>query len=59
MALNCPKLTTEVKINGKYEDLFREDISMKLVKTLTDIMTYRNKYDQERGLEFQVGTQPI
>ena len=58
MALKCPKLTTEVKINGKYEDLFREDISMKLVKTLTDIMTYSNKYDQEHGLEFRVGTQP-
>ena len=41
MAFNCPKLKAEIDIRGKYEDKFSEDIPMEVVKTIMDIMNYR------------------
>ena len=51
MALQCPKMKTEVKVLGKYEDIFDSNISMDIVNTICDIMKLRTKYEAERYLE--------
>jgi hypothetical protein len=51
MAFQCVKLKEVIKINGKLEDVFEENIPMELVNTLTEIIKYREQFRQERALE--------
>ena len=51
MALQCTKMKTEVKVLGKYEEIFDNDIPMDIVNTICDIMKLRAKYEAERYLE--------
>ena len=50
MALQCPKIKNEVKVLGKYEEIFDEDIPMDIVNTVSEIMKLREKYEAERYL---------
>ena len=40
---NCPVLKANITINGKYEDLFKKNISIELVKTLVNISKFREE----------------
>ena len=51
MALQCPKMKTEVKVLGKYEDIFDSNISMDIVNTICDIMKLRTKYEKISRVE--------
>ena len=53
MAFQCPQLISEGLINGNLQDIFSENIPMELVNTLTKIVSYREKYMQEREVDKQ------
>ena len=36
MAFQCPKLKSEMELEGIYQDIFKDDISVSLAKTLTN-----------------------
>jgi hypothetical protein len=50
MAFQCSKVLEEVRIDGSYEDLFKEKISKDLAKTIVNIVEFRKKYLEERML---------
>ena len=50
MAFQCSKVLEEVEINGNYYDLFKDEISKGLAKTVVDIVDFRRKYLEERML---------
>ena len=51
LAFQCPKVKSEVQLRGKYDDIFTEDIPLELVKTLTEVMKYRDAFRQQRAVE--------
>ena len=51
MAFQCQNLKNEVEMRGEYKEIFEEDISMEVVLTISNIMKYREQYEQERALE--------
>ena len=40
---NCPVLKANITIKGKYEDLFKKNVSIELVKTLVNISKFREE----------------
>jgi hypothetical protein len=40
---NCPVLKANITIKGKYEDLFKKNMSFELVKTLVNIDKFREE----------------
>ena len=51
MAFQCPKVKIEVNIEGKYEELWTDEISSKLCNTLSNIVKYRESYLAERKVQ--------
>jgi hypothetical protein len=43
MSFQCSKLKEQVDVNEKYEDIFKEDISYKMARTLQTILKMREK----------------
>ena len=43
MSFQCSKLKEQVDVNEKYEDIFKEDISYKMARTLQMILKMREK----------------
>ena len=51
MSFQCPRIKTEINVEGVYEDIFTEDIPFSLVETLVKIEKFRESYMMERNLE--------
>ena len=51
MAFQCPIIKDNVKMGGHYSEIFKDDIPMNLVKTITNIVKYREQFLQERRIE--------
>lgn len=43
-SFSCPEVTSRIKIDGKYKDIFEKNISKSLSKTLLEIRKLREKY---------------
>ena len=48
LSFQCQKIKANVKISSKYEEIFNENISKELAKTLLDISIFRNDYLSEK-----------
>ena len=51
MSFQCPKVKSEIKVKGQYEDIFAEEIPSELIETVENIVKYREKYLEERKVE--------
>ena len=51
MALQCSKVKAEMVLEGIYQDIFKDDIPIILVKTLTNIMKFRDEYLEGNGIQ--------
>ena len=51
LGFQCSNILENVKILGKYEDIFEDNISKDLAKTVLQISTYRSSYLEERRIE--------
>ena len=47
LSFQCPVLNSKIKIEGKMEDLYEEEISMKVAKTVERISQYRKENLQQ------------
>ena len=52
ICFQCPSVRENVKLKGKYEKIFGNKISKELAKTVLEISKYREKYLEERQIEF-------
>ena len=41
MSFQCPEIKNETEVTGKFEDIFKEDISKDTMKTIQRIMEIR------------------
>ena len=51
LSFQCPQVIQNVKIEGKYTNIFCRNPDIKLVKTLLNVSKYRDKYIQSRQLK--------
>ena len=51
MAFQCPKVKAKMVLEGIYQDIFKDDIPIILVKTLTNIMKFRDEYLEGNGIQ--------
>ena len=51
MSFQCPKVKSEIKVKGQYEDIFAEEIPSELIETVENIVKHREKYLEERKVE--------
>jgi hypothetical protein len=50
LSFQCPKVKANVDNAGRYSDIFTDKIDSKLVKTLVNIMKFRDEYTSSRKL---------
>ena len=56
MSYQCPEIKKKIDINGKYSDIFNENIQSETVETLIKISKYRRKVlDNQAKLPTEVG----
>ena len=48
LAFQCPVVNTNIKVNGKYEDIFKEDIPKEVAITICKIVKFREEFLKER-----------
>ena len=48
LAFQCPIVNANIKVNGKYEDLFKEDIPKEVAITICNIVKFREQFLSER-----------
>ena len=51
MSFNCPSVKENIKIQGKYENIFCDKIEPELAETLVKIDNYRKTYIESRKVE--------
>ena len=51
MAFQCPEIKKTIKVCGKYEDIFDNDIPLDVVETISEIMKLRTEREEERSLQ--------
>ena len=51
LCFQCPRVRENVKLKGKYDQLFGNRISKELGKTVLQISKYRERYLDERKIE--------
>ena len=51
MAFQCPKVKAKMVLEGIYQDIFKDEIPIILVKTLTNIMKFRDEYLEGNGIQ--------
>ena len=48
MSYQCPQIKSEVQIEGKIEDIYKEEINVKTVKTIEKITEVRKSRQEEK-----------
>ena len=52
VAFQCPVLNNNITVNGKYEDIFKEDIPKEVAITICNIVKLREQFLNERFIQF-------
>ena len=51
LAFQCQVVNTNIMVNGKYEDIFKEDIPKEVAITICNIVKFREQFINERFIQ--------